>query len=68
MNIPGLSFELNMLFHSIVIAFLLYLILHFWMNYSRSFAQKYSIIVGIFVLIYMSIFGHNLPRFGVNYY
>jgi hypothetical protein len=66
--IPGLSFELNMLIHSIVIAFLLYLILHFWMNYSRVVAQKYSIIVGIIVLIYMLVFGHQLPRFGVTYY
>ncbi len=52
-----------MLFHSIIIAFLLYLILHFWLNYSKAVAQK-----GIIVLIYMSIFGHQLPRFGVNYY
>ena len=66
--IPGLSFELNMILHSIVITFLLYLILHFWMNYSRVVAQKYSIVVGIAVLIYMLIFGHQLPRFGVMYY
>ncbi len=66
--IPGLSFELNMLLHSIIIAFLLYLILHFWMNYSKVVAQKYSIVVGFVVLIYMLIFGHQFPRFGVMYY
>jgi hypothetical protein len=68
MLIPNVSFEMNMIFHSIVIALLLYMILHFWMNYSRATAQKYSIAVGIVVLIYMSIFGHQLPRFGVMYY
>lgn len=68
MIIPGLSFEMNMLFHSIIIAFLFYLILHFWMNYSKTVAQKYSIVIGVVVLIYMSIFGHQLPRFGVMYY
>jgi hypothetical protein len=66
--IPNLSFEMNMLLHSIIIAFLLYLILHFWMNYSKAIAQKYSIVFGIAVMIYMSIFGHQLPRFGVTYY
>jgi hypothetical protein len=68
MNVQGLSFQLNMLFHSIIIAFLLYLILHFWMNYSKYVAQKYSIWFGVIVLIYMSIFGHKFPRLGVNYY
>lgn len=68
MIIPGLSFELNMLLHSIIIAFLFYLLFHFWMNYSKAIAQKYSIGVGVVVLIYMSIFGHQLPRFGVMYY
>lgn len=68
MLLPNVSFEMNMLFHSIIIAFLLYLVLHFFMNYSRSVAQKYSLIVGVLVLIYMSIFGHHLPRFGVMHY
>lgn len=66
--IPNLSFEMNMLLHSIIIALLLYLILHFWLNYSKPIAQKYSIGVGVIVLIYMSIFGHHLPRFGVINY
>lgn len=68
MLLPNVSFEMNMLFHSIIIAILLYLVLHFFLHYSRPIAQKYSLIVGVLVLIYMSIFGHQLPRFGVIYY
>jgi hypothetical protein len=66
--LPNVSFEMNMLFHSVIIAILLYLILHFFMNYPRVVAQKYSLVVGVLVLIYMLMFGHQLPRFGVMYY
>jgi hypothetical protein len=68
MLLPNVSFEMNMLFHSVVIAFLLYMILHCFMNYPRPVAQKYSLVVGFLVLIYMLVFGHQLPRFGVMYY
>jgi len=52
---------LNMLMHSAVIGFLLYLIMVFGLKQQAMVAENRSILLGACVLIYMILFGHGLP-------
>jgi len=58
-----LSYDFKMILHAIIIAIVVYLILKFLIGQPVVVARRNSIWVGIFVLIYMLIFGHRLPRF-----
>jgi hypothetical protein len=50
-----------MFIHSAIIAAILYVIMKFILKQSEMVAQDRSILIGAFVLIYMILFGHNLP-------
>ena len=53
---------ISMVFHSIIISFILYIIMTFLLKQSPSKAQDRSILVGAIVLIYMILFGHGMSR------
>lgn len=52
---------LMMLFHSLVIAIILYLAMVFIFKQNRAVAENRSILMGAVVVIYMILFGHGLP-------
>jgi len=52
---------LTMLFHSIIIGFILYIFMIYVLGQSQIVAENRSIIIAAFVLIYMIMFGHGLP-------
>ena len=51
-----------MLFHSAIISIVLYMIMKYLLKQSTMQAMDRSILIGAFVLIYMILFGHDLPR------
>ena len=53
---------LTMFFHSAVIALILYLVMFFGLKQNQMVAENRSILIGAFVLIYMILFGHGLPK------
>ena len=52
---------LSHLFHSIIIAVILYIIMKFFLKQSETMSLNRSILIGALVLIYMILFGHRLP-------
>jgi hypothetical protein len=52
---------LNHLFHAIIIAILLYVVMKFALKQSQTMALNRSMVVGAAALIYMILFGHGLP-------
>lgn len=54
---------LSMLFHSIIIGLLLYVIMVFAFGQKPVVALNRSLMIAALVLIYMLLFGHGLPTF-----
>ena len=52
---------LSHLFHSIIIAVILYIIMKFFLQQSETMSLNRSILIGALALIYMILFGHGLP-------
>jgi hypothetical protein len=52
---------LTMLFHSIIIGFILYIIMTYLLGQQQIVAENRSILISAFVLIYMLMYGHGLP-------
>jgi hypothetical protein len=52
---------LMMIFHSLIIGFLLYLFMIFILGQPQIVAESRSILLGAIVLVYMILFGHGLP-------
>lgn len=52
---------LKHLFHAVIIAFILYVLMRFLLKQSQSMAMNRSILVGAVALVYMILFGHGLP-------
>jgi TRAP-type C4-dicarboxylate transport system permease small subunit len=52
---------LTMLFHSIVIGIILYIVMIYLFKQPQMVAENRSILISAFVLIYMIMFGHGLP-------
>ena len=50
-----------MLFHGVVIALVLYLVMVFLLKQNGAVAENRSILIGAVVVIYMILFGHGLP-------
>jgi TRAP-type C4-dicarboxylate transport system permease small subunit len=53
---------LTMLFHSLIITIILYLVMRYVFKQNYSKAMDRSLVIGAFVLIYMILFGHGLPN------
>jgi hypothetical protein len=51
----------TMLFHSIIIGFLLYIFMIYVLGQRQIVAENRSILISAFILIYMILFGHGLP-------
>ena len=51
----------TMLFHSIIIGFVLYIFMIYILGQSQFVAGNRSILISAFLLIYMIMFGHGLP-------
>ncbi len=52
---------LEMMFHSIGVAVVLYLLLHFALGQRQEVAMDRSLLVGGAMLVYMILFGHGWP-------
>jgi len=52
---------LNHLFHSAILALILYLLMRFALRQSQTMALNRSILIGAIALIYMILFGHGMP-------
>lgn len=50
-----------MVFHGLVIALVLYLVMVFLLKQNCAVAENRSILIGAVVVIYMILFGHKLP-------
>ena len=53
---------LTMVFHSIVIGIILYLIMLYGLGQGAAVAENRSILAAAGVLVYMVLFGHGLPN------
>lgn len=53
---------LNMLLHSLIISVILYLLMVYVLGQKPLVAENRSILIGAFLLVYMILFGHGLPR------
>jgi high-affinity Fe2+/Pb2+ permease len=51
-----------MLLHSLIIGVLLYLFMFYILGQRQIVAENRSILFAAFILIYMILFGHGLPR------
>jgi hypothetical protein len=58
---------LTMVFHSLLIGFILYFFMVFGLGQESRVAENRSIVIASFVLIYMIVFGHGMPS-KVNQY
>ena len=54
---------LMMVAHSTVIGSILYIIMFYGLQQSQPVAENRSILMAAFILIYMILFGHGLPKF-----
>jgi|UniRef100_A0A6C0LIT5 hypothetical protein len=52
---------LTMLFHSIIIGFVLYIFMIYILGQEQMVTENRSILISAFLLIYMIMFGHGLP-------
>ena len=52
---------LTMVFHSILIGFILYILMKYLLGQNQIVAENRSILISALVLIYMIMFGHGLP-------
>lgn len=52
---------LNHLFHSFVIAVILFIIMRFGLGQSMNMSLNRSLVIGALAFIYMVFFGHGLP-------
>ena len=52
---------LTMVFHSVVIGVVLYLIMIFGLGQAQNVAENRSILLSSVILIYMIVFGHGMP-------
>jgi hypothetical protein len=51
----------SMVLHSVTIGVILFLIMVFGLGQQNEVAERRSILIASFVLIYMILFGHGLP-------
>lgn len=51
-----------MLLHSVIIGILLYLFMIFILGQKQIVAENRSILLAAFILMYMILFGHGLPK------
>lgn len=52
---------LMMLLHSIIIGLILYIVMVFVFNQNQAVAENRSILISAILLIYMILFGHDIP-------
>lgn len=53
---------LMMVLHSIIIGLILYMLMVFVFNQDAVVAENRSVLIAAVVLIYMVLFGHDIPR------
>jgi len=53
---------LRMVFHAVIIALVLYVIMKYVLKQSNSRAVDRSVLIGALVLAYMVLFGHGMPK------
>jgi hypothetical protein len=53
---------LIMVLHSIIIGLILYMLMVFVFNQDAMVAENRSILIAAVILIYMILFGHDIPR------
>ena len=50
-----------MFIHSAIFSVIIYVIMKFILKQPEIVSQNRSVLIGAFILIYMVLFGHNLP-------
>jgi hypothetical protein len=50
-----------MVIHSAIISVIIYVIMKFLLKQPEIVSQNRSVLIGALILIYMVLFGHNLP-------
>ena len=55
-----------MFIHSVFISLILFVLLYFILQQKYEVAETWSFLVGSISLMYMIIFGHNLPSLNIN--
>ena len=50
-----------MFIHSAIISVIIYVIMKFLLKQPEIVSQNRSVLIGALILIYMVLFGHNLP-------
>lgn len=53
---------LIMFFHSLIISVILYVFMVYILGQRPLVAENRSILIGAFVLVYMIVYGHGLPK------
>jgi hypothetical protein len=53
---------LMMLLHSVIIGLVLYFVMIYLLKQRAAVAENRSILISAFILIYMILFGHGLPK------
>lgn len=51
-----------MLLHSVIIGIVLYVFMIYILDQKQIVAENHSILLAAFILIYMILFGHGLPK------
>ena len=51
-----------MLLHSVIIGLVLYFVMIYLLKQRAAVAENRSILISAFILIYMILFGHGLPK------
>lgn len=51
-----------MLLHSVIIGLVLYFVMIYVLKQRAAVAENRSILISAFILIYMILFGHGLPK------
>ena len=55
-----------MVVHSLIIGIMLFVFMIFGLGQSNAVAERRSILIASFVLIYMILFGHGLPKMPIR--
>jgi phosphate starvation-inducible membrane PsiE len=57
---------LMMFIHSVFIALILFVLIFYVLQTNYEVALTWSVLIGAISLVYMVIFGHNLPSTNIN--
>ena len=57
---------INMILHALIIGIITFILMEYGWKIPRQVAIDRSILIGSIALIYMVVFGHNMPSSNIN--